>query len=56
MKPICLDLSECNGFGDLICATPTIKKVSDTYEQKILVISRFLKHYLNALLIPLIDF
>jgi hypothetical protein len=40
MKPICLDLTECNGLGDLICATPTIKKISEAYQQKILVISQ----------------
>lgn len=39
MKPICLDLSECNGLGDLICATPTIKKLSEAYQQSILVVS-----------------
>lgn len=40
MKPVCLDLSECNGLGDLICATPTIKKLHDAYERKIIVISK----------------
>jgi hypothetical protein len=40
MKPICLDLGECNGLGDLICATPTIKKLSEAYNQKIVVISK----------------
>lgn len=40
MKNICLDLSECNGLGDLICATPTIKKISEAYNKKILVISK----------------
>ena len=40
MKNICLDLGECNGLGDLICATPTIKKISEAYETKILVISK----------------
>lgn len=39
MKPISLDLSECNGLGDLICATPTIKKLSEAYQQSILVLS-----------------
>ena len=39
MKPICLDLSQCNGLGDLICATPTIKKLSESYGQKITVLS-----------------
>jgi ADP-heptose:LPS heptosyltransferase len=40
MKPVCLDLSECNGLGDLICATPTIKKLHDAYQRKIIVISK----------------
>jgi len=40
MKPVCLNLEECNGLGDLICATPTIKKLHDAYERKIIVISK----------------
>jgi hypothetical protein len=40
MKPICLDLSECNGLGDLICATPTIKKLAHAYQQSILIVSQ----------------
>jgi len=40
MKPICLNLSECNGLGDLICATPTIKKIHDSYGQKITILSK----------------
>lgn len=40
MKPVCLDLSECNGLGDLLCATPTIKKLHDSYQKKITVISQ----------------
>lgn len=40
MKPVCLNLEECNGLGDLICATPTIKKLSESYGQKITVISQ----------------
>jgi ADP-heptose:LPS heptosyltransferase len=40
MKPICLDLSQCNGLGDLICATPTIKKLSESYGQKITILSQ----------------
>jgi hypothetical protein len=39
MKPICLDLQLCNGLGDLICATPTIKKLYESYEQKITILS-----------------
>ncbi len=37
---ICLDLSECNGLGDLICATPTIAKISKSYETQIIVLSK----------------
>jgi hypothetical protein len=40
MKPVCLNLQECNGLGDLICATPTIKKLHDSYQRKIIVISK----------------
>ena len=39
-KPIALDLSECNGLGDLICATPTIKAISEAYGHKLLVVSK----------------
>lgn len=38
-KPICLNLSECPALGDLLCATPTIRKLSQSYEQKITVVS-----------------
>jgi len=40
MKPVCLNLEECNGLGDLICATPTIKKLHDSYQQKITILSK----------------
>jgi hypothetical protein len=40
MKPTCLNLGECNGLGDLICATPTIKKLYEAYGQKITVLSK----------------
>jgi len=40
MKPICLNLGDCNGLGDLICSTPTIKKLHDYYEQKVTILSR----------------
>ena len=47
MKNICLDLSECNGLGDLICATPTIKKISEAYDNKILVVSKMPEVFKN---------
>jgi len=37
--PIALDLSACNGLGDLICATPTIKKLHEFYESKVTIVS-----------------
>jgi Glycosyltransferase family 9 (heptosyltransferase) len=40
MKPICLNLGECNGLGDLISATPTIKKLYEAYERRIVVLSK----------------
>ncbi len=43
MKPIALNLEDCNGLGDLICATPTIKKLHDYYERKVTVISRMVE-------------
>ena len=39
MKKICLNLSECPALGDLICATPTLRKLSKEYGQKITVVS-----------------
>lgn len=47
MKLICLNLSECNGLGDLICATPTIRKLSESYEQKITVLSKMPELFKN---------
>jgi ADP-heptose:LPS heptosyltransferase len=41
MKPICLNLQSCNGLGDLICSTPTIKKLAESYQSKITVLSPF---------------
>ena len=47
MKPVCLDLHECNGLGDLICATPTIKKLSESYEQQITILSKMPELFKN---------
>ena len=47
MKPICLNLSECNGLGDLICATPTIKKISEAYNTQITVLSKMPELFKN---------
>jgi len=37
MKKIILDLSDCYGMGDILCSTPTIRKLYESYEQKITV-------------------
>lgn len=47
MKPVCLDLSECNGLGDLICATPAIKVLSNSYCQKITILSKMPELFKN---------
>ena len=47
MKSICLNLSECNGLGDLICATPTIRKLSESYEQQVTVLSKMPELFKN---------
>lgn len=39
VKKICVDLSSCLGLGDLLASTPTIKKLSVAYNQKINIIS-----------------
>ena len=40
MKRICLNLGDCNALGDLICSTPVIRKLHESYGQKIVVISK----------------
>jgi hypothetical protein len=38
---IYFDLSECYSMGDAICSTPTIRKVSEAYNSKINIITKF---------------
>jgi len=47
MKSIFLDLSEAKAIGDTLCATPVIKKLHDTYNSKIFVISDYLELFKN---------
>ena len=47
MKPVCLNLSECNGLGDLICATPAIKVLSKSYGKPITVLSKMPELFKN---------
>jgi ADP-heptose:LPS heptosyltransferase len=39
MKDICLDLTGCRALGDTLCATPTIRKLYNSYNKKISVIT-----------------
>lgn len=42
-----LDLSGCKALGDAICATPTIKKLSESYDQKLFLITDFADVFKN---------
>jgi len=46
-EQVCLNLGECNGLGDLICSTPTIKKLYEAYEQKITILSKMPELFKN---------
>ena len=47
MLPIYLDLTNARALGDSICATPTIKKLFESYERKINVISQYPEIFKN---------
>jgi ADP-heptose:LPS heptosyltransferase len=39
MKNVCLDISGCMALGDTLCATPTLRKLYNSYGKKISVIT-----------------
>jgi len=39
MKEVCLDISGCMALGDTLCATPTLRKLYNSYGKKISVIT-----------------
>lgn len=41
VKDIFLDLSECRALGDTLCSTPVIRKLYESYEKKINIISNY---------------
>lgn len=47
MKKICIDLSGCRALGDTLCATPTIRKISKSYNSKVSVISHHQEIFYN---------
>ena len=46
-KEIFLDLTECRALGDTICSTPTLRKLSETYQQKVVVITNYPEIFKN---------
>jgi ADP-heptose:LPS heptosyltransferase len=47
MKEICLDISGCRAIGDTLCATPTIKKLYNSYNKKISIITHHPELFYN---------
>ena len=47
MKDICLDISGCRALGDTLCATPTIRKLYNSYNKKISVITNIPELFQN---------
>lgn len=47
MKNICVDLSNCYGLGDTLSSTPTIKKLFQSYNEKISVLTVHPKIFKN---------
>jgi ADP-heptose:LPS heptosyltransferase len=41
MKKVLLDLTECKALGDNLCATPTIRKLFESYNQKIVLVTYY---------------
>ena len=39
MKEVCLDITGCRALGDTLCATPTIRKLFNSYGKKISIIT-----------------
>lgn len=47
MKEVCLDISGCRALGDTLCATPTLKKLYNSYGKKISVITHHPELFTN---------
>jgi ADP-heptose:LPS heptosyltransferase len=47
MKNICIDITQCRALGDTLCATPVVRKISKTYNQKVSVISHHSEIFSN---------
>ena len=47
MKEICLDITGCRALGDTLCATPTIRKLYNSYNKKISIITNIPELFKN---------
>ena len=52
MKEICIDVTGCRALGDTLCATPVVKKISQTYNKKVSIISHHSEIFSN---LPYVD-
>jgi ADP-heptose:LPS heptosyltransferase len=41
MKKVCLNLSESNAIGDTLCSTPVLRKLYQSYNSKIIVVTKY---------------
>lgn len=41
MKKVCLNLSEANAIGDTLCSTPVLRKLYQSYNSKIIVVTKY---------------
>lgn len=47
MKEICIDVTGCRALGDTLCVTPVVKKISQTYNKKVSIISHHSEIFSN---------
>ena len=47
MNQICIDLTGCRALGDTLCATPVVRKISETYNKKVSVVSHHSEIFQN---------
>jgi ADP-heptose:LPS heptosyltransferase len=47
MKKICVNLSYCLGLGDLLASTPMIRKISNSYDVKVDVVTNNKEVFIN---------
>ena len=47
MKDICLDITGCRALGDALCATPLIRKLYNSYNKKVSVITHMTELFSN---------